>query len=730
MNRIYFFGIYILIIFIFFVFFQKKVCSQTFPMRVIDVGDQEINVVADEIIYDAKNRIYWAKGSVTITRGNVLIRAEEVAFNESKREVIAQGNVFFTDGENIIDADRIVFQIDEKRGVIYNGKGIFPEKKREYEEKGIGFIKKRERAPIKYYVHGKRIEKYEEEAFIVEDGYLTTCECEDIKDAGWVFYIERADLTVNGMAWIKGLWIYIWNRPIFYLPYGVFPVKIIRQSGFLTPTFANSSKYGFITKIPFYLVISRTQDMTFDLEYRSKRGIKPGIEYRYAIIGGKGGISFDFIKDIEIKRNRWDFLWKHDQKITDYEIDVKADVNLISDDDYIKDFGEDLKARTSRELISSAFLSKKFKNNFVILRATNYNSVVDGNDDFIFQRYPNLTFFIHEDYLFNTQLSLTAQGEITNFYRKEGVRGQRLDLNPQIFLPLRISFINITQSAGLRETYYFLNENTDSSLRREILWTSFEGSFELERYFRIPAWKDYEIRHVISPDIKIEFSSVSFEEDREIFPTFDNIDRIRKRNLINFSIANFLYIPEKKDGDLPRSEFLLGRLYFNYDLNAGEKPFSDLAGEFRISLFEDFYVNTNLYFDPYNGRMRRLNTNFNLKFNDDVNLYLDYQFSKPFKIDTRSLIEITDYSAFDIERERMNNIIFGAGFIISKRITIDLKTRYSFLIDQMLESIYTIGYTSDQKCWSVTMSIENRKRPHETRAILLFNFTGIGSIGI
>lgn len=708
---------YMHLIFIFFVLFKTELYSQEVPIKSIDIGGEEINVIADEITYDAKNIIYRAKGNVTITRANIIIRAKEVIFSEIEGEIVAEGNVFFTDGENTIEADRIIFEIDEKKGVIYNGKAVFPERK-----KG--------KPSIKYYVYGKRIEKYEEEAFLIEDGYLTTCECEDIKDAGWVFYLDKADLTVNGIAWIKGLWVYIWNKPVFYLPYGIFPVKVIRQSGFLTPSFANSSKYGFITKIPFYLVISRTQDMTFDLEYRSKRGIKPGVEYRYAIIGGKGAVNFDFIRDIEIKKNRWDFIWKHDQRIRDYGVDIKADINLISDDNYVKDFGEDLKARTSRELVSNAFISKKFENNFIILRATNYNSVFDGNDDIMFQRYPSFRFLIHEDYLFNTQISLSGEGEITNFYRIKGVRGQRLDLNPQVFLPLRLSFINIKPSAGMRETFYLLKGEKDENLRREILWTAAEGSFELERYFRIAFLRNYEIRHVLIPEIKIETSSVSLNEKSERFPVFDNIDRIRRRNLVNLSLTNYLYVPEKSGDSLPNWEFLTGRIYLNYDLDAGEKPFSDIAGEFRIFPFENFYIHTNLYFDPYNGRIRRWNSGFDLKLNDDINFYLDYQFSKPFKADIKSLVEITDYSAFDVERERINNIIFGSSVKISRRLTVDVKGRYSFLIDQLLESNYGIVYTSDQQCWSARFGVESRKRPHETRLILLFNFTGIGSIGI
>ena len=68
--------------------------------------------------------------------------------------------------------------------------------------------------------------------------------------------------------------------PVFYLPYGFFPLRSDRQSGFLFPKFGHSTKEGFRFQQPFYWAPSRSTDatVTFDIETSARVG---GIaEYR------------------------------------------------------------------------------------------------------------------------------------------------------------------------------------------------------------------------------------------------------------------------------------------------------------------------------------------------------------------------------------------------------------------------------------------------------------------
>jgi lipopolysaccharide assembly outer membrane protein LptD (OstA) len=73
---------------------------------------------------------------------------------------------------------------------------------------------------------------------------------------------------------VKNGWFYVFDVPVLYVPYGIFPIKTERQTGFLFPQFGQSTKDGFRYLQPFYWAISKSTDSTvsFDLETRTRYG--------------------------------------------------------------------------------------------------------------------------------------------------------------------------------------------------------------------------------------------------------------------------------------------------------------------------------------------------------------------------------------------------------------------------------------------------------------------------
>src|SRR5207249_6656526 len=69
--------------------------------------------------------------------------------------------------------------------------------------------------------------------------------------------------------------------PVFYTPYMSTPdPSVKRASGFLTPSFGNSSAVGFHVAVPYFLVLGPDKDLTLAPRFTSKAGELLAAQYR------------------------------------------------------------------------------------------------------------------------------------------------------------------------------------------------------------------------------------------------------------------------------------------------------------------------------------------------------------------------------------------------------------------------------------------------------------------
>ena len=165
----------------------------------------EINVTADKIsAADGANQIE-ASGNVEIKRQEMTLKAGEVRFNRQTQEVEASGRVSVDDPEwKVRSADSIKMNMATEIGAIENG-DLFLEE---------GHVS----------ISGRRFQKFGGQTYHVDDGFFTTCLCES-GSPSWKFSAEQMDLTLEGSGTIRNGYFYVLDVPVFYLPYGVFPLR-------------------------------------------------------------------------------------------------------------------------------------------------------------------------------------------------------------------------------------------------------------------------------------------------------------------------------------------------------------------------------------------------------------------------------------------------------------------------------------------------------------------------
>ncbi len=225
-----------------------------------------VDITARDLKYNREQNIYTAEGDVELTEGNRRLTADFVIYNDTTKDAFGEGHAVFQDQQDVIHGERISLNLVTNRGTIENGRV---------------FVKQGN-----FFLTGNEIEKTGESTYKVRQGEFTTC---GFDHPAWTFKARDVDLTIGGYVTTSQSTFSIMGEPVLYMPWGIFPVKNERQSGFLLPDIETSSRDGKILRDAYFWAIAKDKDATFYLDWIQDRGEKPGVEYRYAPSGTTKG---------------------------------------------------------------------------------------------------------------------------------------------------------------------------------------------------------------------------------------------------------------------------------------------------------------------------------------------------------------------------------------------------------------------------------------------------------
>lgn len=319
------------------------------PAEVAPDPGPEFSLVADEVTYDSERDLYEATGNVRITQvGGRVLTTDWIIFSGATRTGVATGEVRVVDEQNTVLAEFAAVDLDSSVAIAVRGSLDNPTP---------GFA-----------VRGETIKRTGVDTFEIEKGSFSTCRCPpDATRRPWEIEVADADLELGGYAVGRHLWFKMFDVPVLYVPWLVFPVKTERQTGFLMPSFAQSSRNGTELGLPFFWAVSESMNLTLEPQWISRRGWKPTSNLEY-VIGedgeGRGGGSIlpadrkvDGDEDLYFSDDRWAFWLRHDQPLAE-GVRLGLDVNRVSDNEYpvdFRDLGSDVEHQ--RQLGSAGWIT-------------------------------------------------------------------------------------------------------------------------------------------------------------------------------------------------------------------------------------------------------------------------------------------------------------------------------------------------------------------------------------
>ncbi len=754
-----------------------------------------LNVTGQKFVYDYKTDSFVVKGDAVITQAKTTLTADKVDLMRRDRKMHATGNVHLKDPVgNIVATDAIV-NLNDETADLTNATVT------DHEET--------------YRLAGRKVYKLLGQHYRVLDGFFTTCGCEP-GTPDWSITANEMDVHIGESGHAKNGHFNILGYPVIPLPYATFPANADRHSGLLTPRLGESGLRGFQIVQPYYWAINKSSDATAAMDIETSKRV--GLLGEYRLISGIDDfftvdgafynedlrtaysrvhdVVDNQIADDHIPIDRYDIIGMFRQHITD-DLVAYGDGMTVSDSLFLREMNVWTLSRTIgtgvmypnsmvslRNAASNFGLIDSYDGGFARMQGT-WNQDLIQPQEFALQTLPDLLVSGRKDLLGG--LAYTDYDiDGTNFWRYHGQSGLRLDLNPRLTVPWRLShYLYGFGTLGLRETVYDtsghsitvtpvgqngLQYNNGLALgplaagglksRQMIYGTAGIGS-EVEKVYDFHWGPIEKLKNTIEPLVTYTYVP---QVDQSKLPLYDETDRMEARSLVTYGFTSRVFAkvdapptpqgPEGSDGNVEQDTTispLRPRMYGSgsaieelfrfsllqaYDINhaiaPGASRFSDLDVEATAFPTQIWSFGSQIGVDTSGGQLR------------DASAYVTFQpwwtRNQPRvytgKAEEGSFMQMSyDYigpgpsNTPGVNANYSQFLVLRSYYELFDRMGLYFAPSYDFVSRRLLSSAYGIRLKSPCDCWSFDMGLTKTYNPSETAFQFQLTLGGVGSIG-
>lgn len=520
-------------------------------------GNGELVVYSDRqsVSGEKGSRIVRHMGNVDIHYGIFRLQANEVTIYEAEDKIVATGSVIFDQG-------------DDQR--ITGAKGVWNYKtKLGSFEDSTGFTNQTKDGTVLYFT-AERVERVGPDELMVTKGSFTACEEAVPK---WSFSADKARIRTNQKVWFKSGKFRVKNVPIAFVPFASIPIKKRdRSSGFLLPSIGYSARKGFRLSTAYYQTLGDSADITFRNDIYTARGVGYGLDLRTrANSRSFFNVGFFGVKD-RIFGRKADAQNPDQGGRTIYAEGVHyfpngftaaVDFRLASSLAFRQVFSDGIQQIISPIEVSQVFINKSWGEYTLDLLARsqvisipNVKERTRNLPSINFERRPSQLSFLKGAYFsFNASLEGVSRREDVAdavLYRKMTGSdpivtpniGRRIDIYPELIVPLHTKYFNFTLTGAARITNYSDSFNDMRQVvSRDLTRKDGEFIFDVRPVALAKNFYDknkhFKIRHVIEPYATYRLVKGVNNFSRII--RFDYVDTITDTNEIEYGVTNRFY---------------------------------------------------------------------------------------------------------------------------------------------------------------------------------------------
>lgn len=371
----------------------------------------------------------------------------------------------------------------------------------------------------------------------------TTCPPES---NDWI--IEAGDInldTSTGVGTARNVKMRFQGVPILYAPYFSFPLGDARKSGMLAPIIGSAGRSGNEVGVPIYWNIADNYDATIAPRLLTERGLQINSEFRYLTESSSGVALVEYLPDdSQLDRSRYLTSLQNRTLFGDGWLN-RIDYREVSDSQYFEDLGFTLGLSSTTHLDRSMVFDFFNETWSVFARFQDFQTIDETISD-IDQPYRRMPQILVAGTWADQPLGLrySFDSEVVNFDDHVGVTGWRMDIAPQIELPIEKSGWFINPSVIYEYTRYELS-NTEpgqpTTPTRSIPISSLDTGMAFERTMKSNK------NRVQTLEPRILYVHIPFRDQSDL-PVFDTI--IPDFNLVQLYRKNrFLGVDRVGDTD-------------------------------------------------------------------------------------------------------------------------------------------------------------------------------------
>ena len=504
--------------------------------------------------------------------------------------------------------------------------------------------------------NAKKIELTENEGLKLIDVSFSSCpaNAEDWKIQASSIEIKPEELW--GTA--KHTRFYVEGIPVFYLPYFTFPVTELRQTGLLFPQISSSDSTGLSYEQPYYWNILPNLDATISPRLMTKRGLQLNTELRYLTQDHAGEIHFDYLnndKENDAEPTRYFYRFSHRGSLSD-EWTINAEINGLSDDNYIVDLGSDFYNRADTHLFKTVGVN--YYGDKLSMSARFRDFEIIGEHPSSYRALPEIKL----DYnAWQSGLArLDINSELTYFDNGDAdvPKATRFHIAPTLSLPYRTSWAEFLAETSVLHTQYIqdnigqsptLAKNVSRTLGRIRLY----GAMSLERDIK---WFGKDETQTLEPKFQYHYTSYQDQNDIGLYDTtrllndvvglfrgqeFTGLDRISDTNQITLGVTSRIIDEQNRE----RIALSLGQIFYfddNQVLEASkEDNRSALAAELDWRISSKWYVQAEVQISSENQNIERSNMAFEYQLAENKLLQINHRYVRDLSGDEIDQIGLT-----------------------------------------------------------------------------------------
>ena len=705
------------------------------PVEAMEPASEPWSMEADRIIAERDPQQITAEGQVVLEHREegldlpLQIRADTVTYRADNSELKARGHVLLREKNGLISADSIILNLQTDKARLNSASISLADQQLSFSS--------------------QLIEKTGESSYLFRGGRATSCRVSEGRSPAWAIGWGEADITVDGMAYLKHATFRIRDIPVLYIPYLILPAKISRQTGFLFPELFLSDRDGTGAIIPFVIILSPSSDLTYYPGYLDKRGTFSGLEFRYLAANdsrltlaanylhdrsedlGPAGSLDDYRQDgfLRTEHDRYWVRGKADHHFSENTV-MRLDIDTVSDQDILLEFPDGTTGfSSSNHQFLSDFnrglqeASLSFRESIFQFSSSGHQT--SGGMEMRYVDDPLAEFTGIEAahtlprVILNSRLPIGElpvdfgwSSEYVYYRPEEGIGYQRLNLAPRLIMPMPLGrSLEGSLSGGIEETIYrvetvgspLVGWNSSANKNRNSWDLSANIAAVLARDFAISDQR--KLTHTFRPNLVYRFIESSDQTD---LPDLDGFDRLTEGKTITLEFNN--YFSSRGPALISSRQLGYFKLTQHYDLKEisrdltgpgdQRRPFSDLVADLKI--------------DP--------DSDLSIRYQTTINHYgsgvTAYELKAHYRTSRRDYLDIN----YAYEQGDRTDLIVSSELRLTGRLALAYSITRSLLVDYTNSESLSLLYSP--QCWG--MKLTASQDAEDRRLMLTFSLTGLG----